>query len=405
MPTAQLPITRVSTDPSSGAARQSDGVQSHSRRSGSAVDGGVFASVLARRSGTKANTAPDPAAKVAAQSPSADASVEQGKDKSKTASKDSKDSKAAVQAANVLLAAPQVSVASSRPSGAVGKDKLQQLAREGRIVPGQSGQPGSLLPESSGGDTKLIGKRIDTVLGSTAVLLEHGGAAKTLISKPDQQGTDAIKLTASSKDPSTTLLKSLFTQNLATLVGRRGGKDQGQAGADFKQWVSPGLVGSPIGLPITPTATPVLPAVTATNNFSNALANLYAGSTGWNAALGNEVAWMARGDMRQVRLRLYPQRLGSLDVHIQLQQQHVNVAFVVQHPAAAGAVQDALAQLGGMLAQQGLNLGDTQISYGQSQASPAWPTAGKSNRDVDEAGDIALSGLSRHGLGLFDDFA
>ncbi|HEN47099.1 MAG TPA: hypothetical protein ENI75_01900, partial [Mizugakiibacter sp.] len=286
MPAAPLPITRVSINPNSGAARQNDDVHSHSQRTGPAVAGTVFAGVLARRSGTevdrgtKAKTAPDPAAKVAAKSPSVDSSVEQGKDKSKTASKDSK---AAAQAANVLLAAPQVSVASSRPNGAVGKAQLQRLAKEGRIVPGPSGQPGSLLPESPGGDTKLIGKRIDTVLGSPAVLPEHGGAAKligkridmalgspavlldhggvakTLTSKPDQQGTDTIKLTASSKDPSTTLLKSLFTQNLATLVGRRGGKDQGQAGADFKQGVSPGWVGSPIGLSITPTATSVLP--------------------------------------------------------------------------------------------------------------------------------------------------
>ncbi len=415
MPTTQLPISSVSSDPSSGATRPSDGVQSHSRRSGSAADGGGFASVLARRSGAKVNRgtkvkpAPDPVAKVATTGTPANSSTstEPGKAKSKTGSKDPKDSKAAAQAANVLLVVPLVSVASSHPSAATSKAGLQQIAKAGRSLPGQSG---SLLPKNPGGDVQLIGKQIDTLLNKPAVILDsqvqaHGGAAKAQGSKLDLQGTDIAKLTVPSKGTSAGLLKNLLTQNLAIFTGSQQTKGQGQAGADLKSWASVGLVGSPIGLPITPTTTLVAPAATATNNFSNALANLYAGSTGWNTALGNEVAWMARGTMRQVRLRLYPQRLGSLDVHIQLQQQQVNIAFVVQHPAAAGAVQDALAQLGGMLAQQGLNLGDTQVSYGQSQASPAWPTAGKRNRGVDESGDITLSGLSRHGLGLFDDFA
>ncbi len=102
----------------------------------------------------------------------------------------------------------------------------------------------------------------------------------------------------------------------------------------------------------------------------------------FGAALSHEVAWMAGHDLQRARLRLHPAELGSLDVQIQVQHGRVDVAFVVQHPAAATAVQDALTQLGVLLGQQGLSLGDAHVSQRQSRARAADAEAG--GRDVDE---------------------
>ena len=102
----------------------------------------------------------------------------------------------------------------------------------------------------------------------------------------------------------------------------------------------------------------------------------------FGAALSHEVAWMAGHDLQRARLRLHPAELGSLDVQIQVQHGRVDVAFVVQHPAAAAAVQDALTQLGALLGQQGLSLGDAHVSQRQSRARAADAEAG--GRDVDE---------------------
>lgn len=401
MPAVPLPIARVSINPNSGAARQNDGVHSRSQRTGPGVAGTVFAGVLAKRSGTAGEPAPTPAVAAATHSDAHVGSNAEQPTKAK-AKADSRDSKIAAQGVNVLLVAPQLPVPSSRPNGTVGQANSQQIPHHGRILPNPSGR---LLPGGLGDDTKPIAKHITSHPGSSIVLLDHGDDTKTPVSTLDPQATGAGKRLVLSKEHSVGLLKPLFTHGLASFVGSQQDKAPGQAKADVKQWLLPGLASSPVGLPAATTASP-RSADPATNGFSNVLANLYAGSTGWNAALGSEVAWMAQGDVHQIRLRLYPRRLGNLDVQIQLQQQQVNIAFVVQHPAAAGAVQDALAQLGGMLAQQGLSLGDAQVSYGQSQASSAWSAESKGrDPDSDKSEAITLFGLSRQGRGLFDDFA
>ena len=126
----------------------------------------------------------------------------------------------------------------------------------------------------------------------------------------------------------------------------------------------------------------------------------------FGAALSHEVAWMAGHDLQRARLRLHPAELGSLDVQIQVQHGRVDVAFVVQHPAAAAAVQDALTQLGTLLGQQGLSLGDAHVS----QQPPKTPSHDGQGRHEPGEDDLAVTAAAaartgHGGSALLDAFA
>lgn len=132
-----------------------------------------------------------------------------------------------------------------------------------------------------------------------------------------------------------------------------------------------------------------------------------AGSPGWGEALGSEVAWMAGKDLGSARLRLHPETLGSMDVRIQVQHGRVDVAFVVQHPAAAAAVQDALAQLGSQLGQHGLSLGDASVAQQQHQGGGASRSTPAADGDTEELAPLsaAVPGTVTARRGLLDAFA
>lgn len=130
------------------------------------------------------------------------------------------------------------------------------------------------------------------------------------------------------------------------------------------------------------------------------------GSPGWGEALGAELAWMAGKDIGSARLRLHPENLGSMDVNIQVQHGRVDVAFVVQHPAAAAAVQDALAQLGSQLGQHGLSLGDTSVAQQQRQGGDGSAATARRGDAADDAlppSGITLTHATQRGL--LDTFA
>ncbi|NID03953.1 hypothetical protein HBF26_03590 [Luteibacter jiangsuensis] len=122
--------------------------------------------------------------------------------------------------------------------------------------------------------------------------------------------------------------------------------------------------------------------------------------------LGEQIAWMGSGQVKEARIKLHPEELGSMDVRVNLDGGKVNVAVIAQHPAAVHAVQQTLSQLDSMLAHHGLSLG--QADVGQRQAEQG---GGSSNGSASgQSGDTATSGVetvttSRVSRGLVDEVA
>lgn len=132
-----------------------------------------------------------------------------------------------------------------------------------------------------------------------------------------------------------------------------------------------------------------------------------AGSGAFAHELGQQVVWLGGQTLKEASIRLQPEALGKLEVKVQLGHDgRVDVAFLAQHPAAVTAVQQSLADLGMLLAGQGLSLGQAQV--GQQGARAGGGSAGRS-AGANEEGESALSPVAAPhrpvALGLLDTFA
>ncbi|KAF1005535.1 MAG: Flagellar hook-length control protein [Luteibacter sp.] len=124
--------------------------------------------------------------------------------------------------------------------------------------------------------------------------------------------------------------------------------------------------------------------------------------------LGEQIAWMGSGQVKEARIKLHPEELGSMDVRVNMDGGKVNVAIIAQHPAAVHAVQQTLSQLDSMLAHHGLALGQADVGQrqqgqGGGEASSSSTGQGGSGTDADATSTtVATSAVSR---GLLDEVA
>jgi flagellar hook-length control protein FliK len=113
--------------------------------------------------------------------------------------------------------------------------------------------------------------------------------------------------------------------------------------------------------------------------------------------LGEQIAWMGSGDIKSARIKLHPEELGSMDVHVTMDGGKVNVAILAQHPAAVHAVQQTLSQLDTMLAHHGLSLGEANVGQRDPGQNPAQgeSSGGAADEGTAAAGVVATSRVSR----------
>jgi len=126
--------------------------------------------------------------------------------------------------------------------------------------------------------------------------------------------------------------------------------------------------------------------------------------------LGEQIAWMssAAGDVKEARIKLHPEELGSMDVRVNVDGGKVNVAIIAQHPAAVHAVQQTLSNLDTMLAHHGLSLGQAEVNQGGAQQNGGQQGSGQggSADSADASGDaLVTAGTSRVSRGLVDEVA
>jgi Flagellar hook-length control protein len=129
------------------------------------------------------------------------------------------------------------------------------------------------------------------------------------------------------------------------------------------------------------------------------------GSQGFAQDLGQQVAWLGGQNIKQARIRLHPEELGSLDVQVSVTHGRVDVVFSAQHPGAVAAVQQSLPQLDQMLAQHGLSLGHAEVGQ-HDRGDRQGQAAGAGSATLDEPGELHVVGTTALGqIGLLDAFA
>lgn len=146
-----------------------------------------------------------------------------------------------------------------------------------------------------------------------------------------------------------------------------------------------GIDASPAGESRVPLETlpvaPSLPEASLGGAFANQLSSLaHAGSNGqiqpaapqtlalpmahpqWSEAFASRVVWFMRQDIQHAEIQLAPAELGPIEVKISLAHGEANVVFNAAHASTRDAIEQSLPRLREMLAQQGVHLGQANIS-------------------------------------------
>lgn len=121
--------------------------------------------------------------------------------------------------------------------------------------------------------------------------------------------------------------------------------------------------------------------------------------------LGRQVTWLGSQELKEARIKLHPEDLGALDVKISVNHDRVDLTFIAQHPATVHAVQQSLAHLDAMLAQQGMTLGQADVSQQQRGGGKGSGGSNPMPAEVDEPGATAMSPVSGPAPTLLDTFA
>ena len=82
--------------------------------------------------------------------------------------------------------------------------------------------------------------------------------------------------------------------------------------------------------------------------------------------LQERVSSMLSINNKEAEVRLDPPEMGSMQIRIRSDAEQAHINFVVQNQQAKEALEQSMPRLREMLAQQGLELGESTISYGQS---------------------------------------
>lgn len=82
----------------------------------------------------------------------------------------------------------------------------------------------------------------------------------------------------------------------------------------------------------------------------------------WGGAVAERVVWMTNANIQEAEIQLHPRELGPIGIKITVQNEQTHVTFVAQHATTREALEAALPRLREMLADNGLQPGNTDVS-------------------------------------------
>jgi flagellar hook-length control protein FliK len=130
------------------------------------------------------------------------------------------------------------------------------------------------------------------------------------------------------------------------------------------------------------------------------------GTSAWTDELSGKVTWMAQQGIESASLKLSPEHLGPVEVHISVQNGSTSVMFGAAQPDTRAALEQALPRLHEMFAGQGLTLADAGVSREpprqQARPSAVAPVSGISAVSAETA---SVSAVMPVRLGLLDTYA
>ena len=127
-------------------------------------------------------------------------------------------------------------------------------------------------------------------------------------------------------------------------------------------------------------------------------------AAGWPHAVAAQLHWFVNNDVQSATLRLSPDHLGPVEVHIDVQQSQVNVNFSAANAETRAALEQTVPRLREIFAGGGLTLGQTNVQADpRSGSQPTAPPARTAVAHAQTVEPVAVA--ATRALGLVDEYA
>lgn len=230
-------------------------------------------------------------------------------------------------------------------------------------------QPAAAAVKTSDGQAESGIKGGNATLASLLAKTNVAGTAADETAKDNDKGSllpgssavnTATTAATQKSDVSTTTLNSAFQQVLGQMTKE---SDKENSGSTSQTTVTPAVI-SAASAAVAP-ATSSLVTAPATPQLSSQL-----GSPEWQQALGQQIVMFSRNGQQSAELHLHPLDLGSIQISLKLDSDQAQLSMVSNHSQVRAALEAAMPQLKEALAQNGINLGQSNVSsdaQGQNQ--------------------------------------
>ena len=156
----------------------------------------------------------------------------------------------------------------------------------------------------------------------------------------------------------------------------------------------------------------------ATDTRADMVISRPVGSTEWGEEFGNRIAWLANRSESRAELVLNPPHMGRVEVNLTVKGDQATASFASNNPVVREALEAALPRLREILAEAGIQLGQSQVSaenprqwaqqekHGDNSASDPDRTDGTNPALFPvNSGSLSTNSGIKGGRGLVDVFA
>ncbi|WP_413496200.1 flagellar hook-length control protein FliK [Morganella psychrotolerans] len=152
---------------------------------------------------------------------------------------------------------------------------------------------------------------------------------------------------------------------------------------------SPALMPSAAQVSATQAAAPTAQAMPLTGQLGSEL---------WQQQVSQNITYFSRQGLQQAQLRLHPEELGSLNIHLKIEDNQAVMHFVSPHSHVRAAMESMMPVLRSALQESGINLAQSSVGqeyHGDQQNRGNGQNAGQSGESLSAAGNI--TGLNIQG--------
>lgn len=225
------------------------------------------------------------------------------------------------------------------------------------------------------------------VAADEATLLDDGAAKRRVL-------PELVLRQAGKEGPETALPRLRGDRGFETMLSSMPGR--GASAAAPVDTLSPTMAPLAGQGASNPLATPAPVAMTLAMPMQQA---------NWGRAMAERVVWMTNANIQEAEIQLNPRELGPIGIKVTVSNDQANVSFVAQHAATREALESALPRLREMLSENGLQLGQSDVSQHGFKGRDGEAGDGAAGH-VDAMGDEHLEGdellaamQGQHGVG------